>query len=661
MSAFYVKLYDRAFGPVLTLPEIRIVPQRWGNIAVGGPEYALIDVYGPEAALWQALDWLRYGVEIYNERGEAVWWGYIEGANLSTPSVSVSISLTDLANSVKVEYGEGATAFSENADSIASYGRKQRVLSVDAALANSANERGAVELEYSSQPRPVQDIRAVEGAQLVLSCVGWLKTLGWLYYSRSEGLLEYTGTGATEQALGLGIVSSELWFAAQERLICDTGLNLYDFEKGMRLAVSGSVSNNTVYTVAAGTNQGPAGLTTTGLNWSASNRTIYVQGGHDAAQLAWLQAGDRIHVTGTTLNNGWYLVTSRSPSWADMWVTVAESINGEATSAAILWRGHSVGLEEQPVEEKPGASVTLVVDGSKIGQRFKTTTTWDVHSIGIRLRKVGAPGDSVTVWLCAESGGAPGSSIGGATVAAAGISANSAWTEFVLSTPITVTGGTYYWIVVERSGALDPDNYYSVALDEDAGYGDGYLRLWTGAVWVERSVEADLLFRIEGQEATTTQISQIVTGAGQFLTGTVVENASGIETNQYRQGANDALAELTDLLAIGTSNARRLLCEVRQDRKLRVWEEAAYAGTPGYVRRLSGEIVGVGGIPCGAGKLVAGEWLRIETPLRTAEGLAADPTLLFIERMEYDAARNEYAVTPRGAPNIWRLAAIPVN
>lgn len=660
MSNFYVKLYNRSFNAVLALPEIRVIPRRWGAMATGGPEYALLDVYGPEAALWQALDWLRYGVEIYNDLGVAVWWGYVESANLETSSVSVSVSLDDLANSVKVEYGEGATAFTEDADSIASYGRKQRVLSVDSALANSASERGNVELGYSSQPRAIQDIRRNEGAQLVLSCVGWLKTLGWLYYSRADGLLEYVGTGAKDQVFGLGVSDDEFWFVAEGREIHDTGLNLYKFERGQKLAVSGSSSNNTTYTVARPTTTGPAGVTISNqLNFLASNKTIYRYGSTSPAELAWIMPGDRIHITGTTYNNGWYQVTGVSPTWADMWITVAESITNELPTNPVLWRGHSIGLEEQPTEEKPGATVTLVVDGSKIAQRFTPDTSWSAYSVWLKLNKVGAPGDSVQVSIYSDSSGSPGSSLGSVGVAAAGVSANSAWTSFTLSTPIALTGGAYYWIVVERTGSVDASNYYAVSLDEDAGYGDGYSRLWTGAAWVARSTEADLLFRLEGQEATTTQISQIVTDAGQFLTGTVLEDTSGINTNQYRQGAVDALTELTDLLAIGTTNARRLLCQVRQDRKLRVWEEPAYAGTPGYVRRLNGEIVGVGGVPLQAGELAAGQWMRIETPLRTAGGLAADPTLLFVERMEYDADRNEYTVTPRGAPNIWRLAAIP--
>lgn len=662
MSRFYAKFYNRSFAPMLALPDVRIVPRQWGSVAIGGPEFAQIEVYGPEAALWQTTDWLRYGVEIYNELGTAVWWGYVESVELIGRAVSVSLSLEDLANSVKVEYGEGNTGFTEDADSVAEYGRKQKVLSVDAALADSASQRGAVELSYSKEPRAIQDIRRNDEPHVLLRCVGWLKTLSWLYYSRADGMLEYTGTGSVDQVLGMGLTASTLWFQKEQRRINDTSAGLRNLKQGMTLHITGSASNNTIYTVQTGTERGASSVTSSLLSFT-NGATLYSD---DAPQvLGWLAPDDIIRVSNTLYNNGWYRVTRVAPQASPpepvgAWIEATPNFTSEYhTAGNVIQRGHWIELAEEPVEEMPGATVTITVDGSKIGQQFRPSTAWSAYSAWVKLRKVGTPGDSVSVSIYTDSGGVPGTSLGNASVSAAGISANSAWTEFIFSTPVALTGGTTYWLIVERTGGLSVTDYYAVAVDEDAGYGDGYLRLWTGSGWVARGTEADLLFRIEGQEQTTDQISSIVTDSGQFLTGSTIDDASGINTNQYRQGAVDALTELTDLLDIGTTNARRLLCEVRQDRKLRVWEEPAYSGTPDIVRRMSGEIMTVNGVALQPGELVTGQWMHVETPLRTAEGLSADPTLFFIERMAYDAERNEYTVTPRGAPNIWRLAAIP--
>ena len=216
-----------------------------------------------------------------------------------------------------------------------------------------------------------------------------------------------------------------------------------------------------------------------------------------------------------------------------------------------------------------------------------------------------------------------------------------------------------YWIVVRRTGTLDPLNYYTVALDEDAGYGAGYLRMWTGAAWVSRTVDASMIFRVEGVEATTAQIAEIVDAAGQFLTGTALDDVSGIDTLQFRDGIVDALTELGDLLTLGTSNARRLLCAVERDRSLRVREEPAYTGTPDYVRHLDGRITTPQGVALSPGEVPVGVWLRVETPIPPGQGVNVDPTLLFVERCEYNAAGMEYNITPRGAVNIWRLAVAP--
>lgn len=661
MSQFFIKLFDRDFRAVLALPDMTITPLRWGSLAVGGPEFAIVQVDGPRAALLLVEVWLRYGVEIFNELGQCVWWGYVESYQLETPTSSSSNSVDDLSNSIKIEYGEAATGFEEDASSVAEYGRKQTVLPVSPALSNSVAQRQATELAQRSEPQPIPGERG-EQSRATLYCVGWLKTLGWLFYSRAEGLVEYVGTGSREQVFGLGVQDNEFWFVNESREIHDTGMNLYDFQRGQRIAVSGSASNNTTYTVARTTANGPAGVTISHqLNFLASNKTIYRYGSTGPGEMAWLRPGDRIHITGTGSNNGWYFVTGVSPSWADMWITVADSINNEIATNPVLWRGHAIGLEEQPVEEKPGANVTLVVDGSRLAQRFKPLTSWSLYQVAVKLRKVGAPGDGVWLTICADSSGLPGGGLVSQVVAAASISSNSAWAEFVFTSPLALTGGTYYWIVIERSGSLDTDNYYSISLDEDAGYGDGYLRMWNGSAWVARTVEATMLFRAQGQEETTAQIAELVDAAGQFLTGTHIDNASGVQTLQFRDGIADAKTELTDLLSIGTSNARRLLCAVEQDRALRVREEPAYSGTPDYLERLDGQFVAVQGTPLPPGQLIAGTWLRTESPLAPAQGVNVDPTLRFVERCEYDAVSGRYKNTPRGAPNIWRLAVAPAR
>ena len=80
-------------------------------------------------------------------------------------------------------------------------------------------------------------------------------------------------------------------------------------------------------------------------------------------------------------------------------------------------------------------------------------------------------------------------------------------------------------------------------------------------------------FKLVGETETTAQISVLVASCGEFLQGVIIENASGITTNPYKNGDSTALYELESLLLTGTSNSRRLLCEVTQNRYLRIYEE----------------------------------------------------------------------------------------
>ena len=212
---------------------------------------------------------------------------------------------------------------------------------------------------------PARTLAVASGAAgATLRCVGWLKTLGWTFYSRADGLIEYVGTGSRNQSfgldLGISITSAELWFIASSRLINDTAMNLEIFKRGQELVVTGSASNSATYTVAKEAVGALAEVTVNQLNWSAPH-TIYRAGSTGPDQIAWLAAGDRVHITNANGNDGWYHVTAVSGSWADMWFQVAETFTGISSYTTTIRRGHYIAIEETPVEEKPGATVTLAV------------------------------------------------------------------------------------------------------------------------------------------------------------------------------------------------------------------------------------------------------------------------------------------------------------
>lgn len=83
--------------------------------------------------------------------------------------------------------------------------------------------------------------------------------------------------------------------------------------------------------------------------------------------------------------------------------------------------------------------------------------------------------------------------------------------------------------------------------------------------------------------ATTTQIANLVTTYGAFLTATDVEAASGISSSEYRDGDKDVLTEIISLLESGGASGRRLLATVDVNRRLQIAEEPANTSVQFYL------------------------------------------------------------------------------
>lgn len=83
-----------------------------------------------------------------------------------------------------------------------------------------------------------------------------------------------------------------------------------------------------------------------------------------------------------------------------------------------------------------------------------------------------------------------------------------------------------------------------------------------------------------GITETTAQIIAIIANMGQFITGVDIETPSGIYSAETRDGDRTGWEEIEDLLKSGTINNLRLLAEVSDARRLRVYEEPAnYSAT----------------------------------------------------------------------------------
>lgn len=180
---------------------------RWAQ--KGGPDEASVSVSGNLNDLWEYLNLLRCPITIYDERGAAMWWGYISECQVRSGSLEVRASLAQMANRVAVAYsfvtpgtsevGERkTTAWAEDAESIAEFGYKE-LLSSQAGMSDAAAEarRDAMvaALRYPQAltsggmvPRGrLVDSRAEHSQSATLYCRGWWSTLNWRYAPVASG------------------------------------------------------------------------------------------------------------------------------------------------------------------------------------------------------------------------------------------------------------------------------------------------------------------------------------------------------------------------------------------------------------------------------------------------------------------------------------------
>lgn len=156
---------------------------------------------------------------------------------------------------------------------------------------------------------------------------------------------------------------------------------------------------------------------------------------------------------------------------------------------------------------------------------------------------------------------------------------------------------------------------------------------------------------------TTEQIEDMMTALGEFFTAVVIEDDSGVYSNEFRDGDSNAWEELKALLASGWTDISdygsdpntRLLCYVTPERVLRVHREP-YPGAEDLRVYPSGEFEDAYGNRLGPGLKLVGRWARLVNfvPPQVSLQPVVNPTRVFIERLEYDVERLRLRPQPRG-------------
>ncbi len=288
-------------------------------------------------------------------------------------------------------------------------------------------------------------------------------------------------------------------------------------------------------------------------------------------------------------------------------------------------------------------------DRPKAAQGFQLNSAagWTITSIWLRVKKVGTPADNFQVALYDDNATTPNASQS-ATPNLAGGSITTAyvWYEFILDTPFAASTGTLYWIHIQRSGAVDSSNFYMIDTNGEQGYADGnlYIQRSSDSSWYNKNMDA--LFRVVGEEATTAQIIDIVSTAGEFFIDTDIIDASGVNSTMFRAGDQTALYEILELLKTGTTNNRRLLAEVTETRVLKVFEEPA-RNASNYSLFRDGTITDENDNILPPQDCPVGVWMSLKDfiPSTVDASRLIQPSPIFVEEAVYDAIRDEYRIT----------------
>jgi len=179
-------------GPLATPFDWSVESFDWS--IYGGPTLASLSA--PDNAYhWDAAKLLRCPVEILDDAGTPVWWGFVQAATIPQGKLGVGISLDGMFNAVAVTYanmpdgattpsGQNTTAWALANESIGEYGQREFIESMSDGTAAAAEARRDRILSEYRYPNAVTT--AFGGNNIKLELRGWWDVLSWRYYSNGS-------------------------------------------------------------------------------------------------------------------------------------------------------------------------------------------------------------------------------------------------------------------------------------------------------------------------------------------------------------------------------------------------------------------------------------------------------------------------------------------
>ena len=165
--------------------------------------------------------------------------------------------------------------------------------------------------------------------------------------------------------------------------------------------------------------------------------------------------------------------------------------------AAICWEITGAFVPIAPIVQSTfTGGVTGIGAGVSVAypaQQFTALADGKIASVAINTTITGSPTDGVTVEIQTHGSGQPsGTILESATLTGLVTGLNT----FVFTTPVQVTSGVQYWIVVKRTGADDPSNQRNWRLDNTSPYTGGVRGSFFSGSW-SISSSSDYAFRVD--------------------------------------------------------------------------------------------------------------------------------------------------------------------
>ena len=278
-----------------------------------------------------------------------------------------------------------------------------------------------------------------------------------------------------------GDITANIW-AAENNSGANVAINvMIDIIRGNDMSIDNIVKSTRTTEVA---------LTTRAVN----NFTTGMTSGAYSPQT--LNKGDRLRVrvfgddAGTmastfTFNASWNAASAGIDG--DTYVTFTEDITFEDVGPPPTTQN----LEHLFGARATNMSAIGVSGGEKVAQSFVPPFDFTLVGVAMTIDITGTPVDSLKVSVQTDSAGEPSGVILDSTTTAPDSFANTSSplgerSGFVFTGNVTLSASTTYWLVCERTGALDAVNRWGWSGSSgtnDYGYPNGQQAVYTGASW----------------------------------------------------------------------------------------------------------------------------------------------------------------------------------